>query len=189
MSDSTSTVEAGRAPSVDSIWWVPLAMGIVAIGMGLLLLAHPAEASVWIAALIGIYWFIGGIVKLCSLFVDRTMWGWKLFAGILGVAAGLIVLDAMTKTPLLATIGLASIYVWILGIQGVIYGIIELVQAFKGGGWGVGILGMLSILFGGLLMANAVQASLVLPWVFAIFAIAGGIAAIVMSFKLRKVLA
>ncbi len=189
MSDSTSTVEAGRSPSVDSIWWVPLAMGIVAIGMGLLLLAHPAETSIWIAWLIGVYWFIGGVVKLCTLFIDRTMWGWKLFAGVLGILAGMVVLDAMGSKPLAATIGLASIYVWILGIQGVIYGVIELVQAFKGAGWGTGILGVLSILFGAFLIGNAVQASLVLPWVFAVFAIAGGISAIVMAFKLKKALA
>jgi len=117
------------------------------------------------------------------------MWGWKLFAGVLGILAGMVVLDAMGSKPLVATIGLASIYVWILGIQGVIYGVIELVQAFKGGGWGMGILGTLSILFGAFLIGNAVQASLVLPWVFAIFAIAGGISAIVMAFRLKKAMA
>jgi uncharacterized membrane protein HdeD (DUF308 family) len=184
MADSSTAVSAGRPD--DSIWWAPLVMGIVAIGLGLLLLAHPAETSIWIAWLVGVYWFIGGIVKLCTLFVDRTQWGWKLFGGLLGIFAGLIVLDAMGSTPLAATVGLATIYVFVLGIQGIIYGAVELIMAFKGGGWGVGILGVVSILFGGFLLRNPFPASLALPWVFAIFAIVGGISAIVMAFRLKN---
>ncbi len=184
MAASSTAVSAGRPD--DSMWWAPLVMGIVAIGLGLLLLAHPAETSKWIAWLVGVYWFIGGIVKLCTLFVDRTMWGWKLFAGILGIFAGMVVVDGMANAPLLTTVGLAAIYVWVLGIQGIIYGVVELIMAFKGGGWGVGILGVVSILFGGFLIFNPVVAGLALPWVFAIFAIAGGIAAIVMAFKLKN---
>jgi uncharacterized membrane protein HdeD (DUF308 family) len=168
------------------MWWAPLVMGIVSICLGLLLLSHPAETSIWIAWLVGIYWFIGGIVKLCTLFVDRTQWGWKLFGGIIGILAGLVVLDAMASRPLAGAVGLAAIYVFVLGIQGIIYGVIELIQAFQGAGWGVGILGVVSILFGGLLMTRPVIAGLALPWVFAIFAIVGGIAAIVMAFRLKK---
>lgn len=183
MANGTATADAA---SVEARWWMPLVMGIVAICFGLLLLAHPAETSIWVAWLIGIYWFIGGVMHLFMLFVDRTMWGWKLTIGILGILAGLVVLDAMSANPLLTTIGLASIYVWILGLQGIINGIIQLVMAFKGGGWGIGILGVLSIVFGGFLIANAVRASLVLPWVVAIFAIVGGIAAIFMAFRLKS---
>lgn len=170
----------------DSKWWVPLVMGIVSILFGLLLLSHPAETSVWIAWVIGVYWFIGGVMNLFMLFVDRTQWGWKLVLGILGIFAGLLVLDAMGNRPLLTTLGLASIYVWILGIQGIVYGIIQLIQAFQGGGWGLGALGVLSILFGGLLVANPLTGAVVLPWVFGILAIAGGIAATVVAFQLKK---
>jgi len=175
-----------QAQSADTKWWVPLVMGIVSILFGLLLLSHPAGTSIWIAWLVGIYWLIGGVMNLVSLFVDRTQWGWKLALGVLGIAAGMVVIEAMGENPLLATVGLASIYVWILGIQGVIFGIIQVIQAFQGGGWGVGILGVVSVLFGALLIGNAVVASMALPWVFAIFAIAGGIAAIVLATRLKK---
>ncbi len=177
---------AAPAGSNDTGWWVPLVMGIVAIVFGLLLFTNPAGTSIWIAWLVGIYWFIGGVMNLVSLFVDRTQWGWKLVLGLLGIFAGMVVISAMGKTPLLATVGLAAIYVFVLGIQGIVFGVIQIIQAFQGGGWGVGILGVVSILFGALLMANPVIAGLALPWVFGVFAVVGGIAGIVLAFKAKN---
>ena len=179
-----ATATAGG--SSDTGWWVPLVMGIVALVFGVLLLAHPAETSVWVAWLIGIYWFISGVMNLISLFVDRTQWGWKLVLGILGIFAGMVVLDAMSSTPLAATVGLATIYVWVLGLQGVIFGVIQLIQAFQGAGWGIGILGVISVLFGWFLVVNPLPASLALPFVFGIFAIVGGIAAMVLAFRFKN---
>jgi uncharacterized membrane protein HdeD (DUF308 family) len=172
--------------SDDSGWWVPLVMGIVAIVFGLLLFTNPAGTSIWIAWLVGIYWFIGGVMNLVSLFVDRTQWGWKLVLGLLGIFAGMVVISAMGRTPLLATVGLAAIYVFVLGLQGIVFGVIQIIQAFQGGGWGVGILGVVSILFGALLMANPIIAGLALPWVFGVFAVVGGIAGIVLAFKAKN---
>ena len=51
----------GGADSVSSAWWAPLVMGIVSICFGLLLLAHPAETSIWVAWIVGIWWFISGV--------------------------------------------------------------------------------------------------------------------------------
>ncbi len=183
---SNGTAAAQPVADAGAKWWMPLIMGILAIVIGLLLFTNPAMTSAWIAWFIGIYWLISGVMHLVTLFFDRTLWGWNLFIGILGILAGVLVLEAMVQAPLLTTIGLASIYVWVLGIQGVIFGIMQIFLAFRGGGWGVGILGVLSVALGGLLIANAVQASLVLPWVFGAFAVVGGIAAIFMAFRLKK---
>jgi len=60
-----------------------------------------------------------------------------------------------------------------------------LVEAFQGGGWGPGIMGGLSILFGILLWSNSLAATVMLPWVIAVFMIVGGIFAIIMAFRLR----
>jgi uncharacterized membrane protein HdeD (DUF308 family) len=131
---------------------------------------------------LGIYWLIAGIFKIISIFLDHTMWGWKLLAGILAIIAGIIVLQHPVWSPII----LGATLVIILGIQGVIYGGISIWQAFKGGGWGVGILGAISVFFGIYLLANFQAATLVLPWVLGIFAIAGGAIAIVMAFRQRN---
>jgi len=74
----------------------------------------------------------------------------------------------------------------ILGIQGIIMGIVSLIEAFQGGGWGPGIIGALSIIFGILIMGNTAAATLVLPWVIGAFMVVGGIFAIIMSFRLKS---
>jgi predicted flap endonuclease-1-like 5' DNA nuclease len=63
---------------------------------------------------------------------------------------------------------------------------LQLVDAFRGGGWGVGILGGLSILLGILLIARPVIAGLTLPWVLGGLLIFGGILAFVAAFALRN---
>ena len=130
---------------------------------------------------IGIYWLVAGLFQIVAIFVDSTQWGWKLFSGILGIIAGVIIVQHPLWSPVLLT----SVLVIILGIEGLIIGIINLIQAFQGGGWGVGILGALSILFGIVLLANVLLAAFSVPWVLGILGIVGGIIAIIYSFRLR----
>jgi uncharacterized membrane protein HdeD (DUF308 family) len=79
------------------------------------------------------------------------------------------------------------ILVLLLGIQGLIVGIISLVMAFKGGGWGAGILGAISIVFGLILVLNFANLGTVAAfvWVVAIFALVGGVVQIVQAFRQR----
>jgi uncharacterized membrane protein HdeD (DUF308 family) len=82
---------------------------------------------------------------------------------------------------------LPAIFVLLLGIQGVIVGGISLVLAFKGGGWGAGLLGAVSIVFGIILILNYANLATVLTfiWIVGIFAIAGGLVQIYHAFQQR----
>jgi uncharacterized membrane protein HdeD (DUF308 family) len=75
--------------------------------------------------------------------------------------------------------------VLVLGIQGIIFGVIGIVQAFSGGGWGPGLLGGLSVILGILLLSNVWIAALATPWVVGAFALIGGIAAVVQAFRMK----
>jgi len=162
-------------------WWLVLIEGIALIIIGVLLLSYPGRTLLVIIQILGIYWIISGIFQLIGMFMDHTAWGWKLFAGLLGILAGIVVLSS----PLWSSAIVLATMVIIMGIQGIVYGGIGLYQAFKGGGWGRGILAAISILFGFILLANVMISVAVLPWVLAIFAIVGGIFAIIAAFKLR----
>ncbi len=160
-------------------WWLILIEGIALVILGILLLLKPGMTSLIFIQFLGLYWLIGGIFKIVSIFLDHSMWGWKLVAGILGIIAGIIVINH----PLWSPVVILSTLVILLGIQGILYGGIGIFQAFKGAGWGAGILGALSIFFGIYLLANIGAATLALPWVLGILALVGGIAAIVVAFR------
>lgn len=176
---TTETYMEADVPMIP--WWLVLLEGIAAIIIGALLLTSPGATILILVQFLGIYWFVSGIFKIISIFIDSTMWGWKLFAGILGILAGIIII----QHPLWSTLIVPTTLVIILGIDGIIIGIVSLIQAFRGGGWGVGVLGILSILFGLILVFNPVIGAATLPWVLGIFAIVGGIFAIIMAFRLR----
>jgi uncharacterized membrane protein HdeD (DUF308 family) len=154
--------------------------GIVALIIGILLLIAAGAIRSFPALLIGMFWLIGGILSIVSISVDRSQRGWKLSVGILGIVAGLFAaLYALGVFYFPTTITMLSI-----GILGIVIGVFKLTQAFQGGGWGVGILGVLSILFGIGLVANPLISPLVLPLVLRIYSIGSigsGIAVIVLA--------
>jgi uncharacterized membrane protein HdeD (DUF308 family) len=165
-------------------WWLLLMGGALNIIVGILLLTSPAKtvtAFVWV---LGIYWFVHGIFVLVGMFIDHSAWGWKLFMGLLSMMAGIVVM----RQPIVSAVALPMIFVLMLGIQGLIIGTISLVMAFKGGGWGAGILGVISIFFGLILIGNYASLATVVTfiWVVAGFAIVGGIVQIVQAFGQRN---
>ncbi len=163
-------------------WWAVLIEGIAAVIIGLLLFASPGATMTVLVQILGWYWLITGIMGLVMMFVDTTMWGLKLFGGLLGVFAGILII----QNPLWATILAPTVFVFILGFDGVLIGGVDLIKAFQGAGWGMGILGIMSILIGLYLMFNPFGAAIALPWVLAVLALIGGIAAIAMSFQMKS---
>lgn len=165
-------------------WWAVLIQGIVGVLVGLALLATPAAATVALVQLVGLYWFVAGVFALVRIFLPhrRVGWGWLLLGGALGIIAGLLVL----QHPLWSAIVVPTVVVLYLGAYGIVIGIIHLAEAARGGGWGMGVLGVLSIVLGGLLLLSPAAAALALPWVLGILALAGGILAIAGSFSIRR---
>jgi uncharacterized membrane protein HdeD (DUF308 family) len=162
-------------------WWAILIQGIFSLLIGLLLLISPGVTTFVLIQFLGFYWLISGIFGIVTIFIDSSLWGWKLFAGILGILAGL----AIIQNPLWSTLIVPSILVIILGVEGMIIGVVSLIQAFSGGGWGAGILGALSILFGLLLVANPLIAAGTLVILMGILGLVGGIIAIFYAFRVR----
>ena len=178
MAEATMTAEERMVP-----WWVVLIEGIAAIIIGILLLVRPAITTTVLVQFLGIYWFIVAIIEIERIFTDSSNWGWKLFSGILGILAGLAI---MNLPYVLDAVIVLTTMVWVFGFIGIIIGIIGLIQAFQGAGLGAGILGVLSILFGLLLVGNALKFSFVTPFIFGILALVGGLAALVYAFQMRS---
>jgi uncharacterized membrane protein HdeD (DUF308 family) len=162
-------------------WWIPLIEGIALVIVGILLFTNTAATVVVLVQVLAIYWLISGIMELISLFIDRSAWGLKLLGGIIGIWAGLLILGH----PIGGALALGFALVIILGILALIMGVVNIIQAFRGAGWGIGLLGVINIIFGAILLGNTLVSAALLPWVLGGFAIVGGIAAIVMAFRLK----
>jgi uncharacterized membrane protein HdeD (DUF308 family) len=182
MTTTTHTAETEGIPIPSVPWWLVLLEGIAAVIIGIVLLAAPGITLFALVQITGFFWLIGGIFRIVSIFVDSSSWVWKLLGGIIGILAGLVVL----QHPLWSTLLLPAVYVIILGIQGIILGGASLVMAFRGGGWGTGVLGVLSIVLGVVLLLNPLFIGIaVLPFVLGAFALFGGILAVVAAFMMR----
>jgi uncharacterized membrane protein HdeD (DUF308 family) len=179
------TAEVIALKTKQSPWWLHLISGALNIVIGILLLSTPAKTVVLLVLALGIYWLIHGLVTLVSMFIDHSAWFWKLLIGVISIAAGIIVL----RHPLIGALVIPAIIILFLGIQGLITGVLSLIMAFQGGGFGAAILGVLNIIFGVILVANysnlVAIASLVL--VAGIFAIIGGLLQIARAFTQRNV--
>jgi uncharacterized membrane protein HdeD (DUF308 family) len=176
--DTPAPTQSGAIP-----WWIVLLEGIAAVIVGLFLLTAPGITLLFLVQVTGFFWLIGGVLRIVSIFVDSSLWGWKRVGGIIGLLAGIVVL----QHPLWSTLLVPAIYVIILGIQGIIIGGTNVAMAFAGWGWGAGLLGVLSIVFGIILLLNSVFIGIViLPFVLGAFALLGGIAAIIGAFMLRS---
>jgi LPXTG-motif cell wall-anchored protein len=164
-------------------WWVVLIEGIFALIFGILLITAPGTMSVFLVTVLGFYWLIRGIFSIVEIFIPNTgtHWGWLLFMGILGIVAGMVVL----RNLVVATAAVATFVIIFLAVDGLIMGIVGLIRAFTGGGWGSGILGILTIIIAIFLFSNLLGAVLALPIVLGAFMIVGGIVAIFYSFRVR----
>lgn len=163
-------------------WWIPLIEGIALLIVGVLLLTSPIETTLRLTRVLGLFWFVGGIFEIVSIFIDRSAWGWKLIGGIIGLLAGYYLI----MSPVAGALVLGFTVIVMLGIQALLLGIVHLVQALRGAGWGMGVLGIINIIFGVILLSNTLIGIASLPLIIGVFAIVGGIAAIYMALRLRS---
>ncbi len=163
-------------------WWLLLIQGILALILGAYLLAYPLQTLMVLIVFLGAYWFVSGIFTLVGAATDASHRGMKILLGILGIILGLLIL----AYPYYSTFLVPYVFTIMVGIFALIYGFIALYGAFTGKGWGIGILGILSIIFGLLILANPIASTIAVPFVFGIFGVVFGFAAIVGSFFVRS---
>jgi len=166
-----------------NIWWLALLQGIAAILLGFMLLTNPGATLVALITFLGFYWLITGVLAVVRLFVDRdATWGWSLLIGVIGILAGISVLNH----PMLAAITVPTVLVIIIGVEGLIMGVFELIRGFSGGGAGAFILGIFHVLIGLLLLGRPMAAALAVPFVFGVILLIEGVGLLIWAFRARR---
>ncbi len=165
-------------------WWMLAVRGVVAILFGILTFISPGLSLYALVVLFGAWAFADGVFNLV-LAVRRTEgqpWGALILEGIVSILAGVLTFfwPGITALALL----------FIIGAWSILTGIAELVAAIRlrkhiRGEWLLGLVGILSIVFGLLLFAFPGAGALaVVLWIGA-YAIVFGALLVGLAFRLR----
>ena len=166
-------------------WWMFLLKGLAGVVFGLIAFAWPRITLVTLVLLCGAYIGVVGVLELIAAIRGGTMaprW-WLAVAGLAAIAA-----SAMTFLPPGIT---ALLLIYIIGVWALVHGIFEIIGAIQvrkiiTNEWGLILSGLLSALFGIVVLLRPGAGAVGLVWVIGAYALAVGILLIGLSFRLRK---
>jgi uncharacterized membrane protein HdeD (DUF308 family) len=162
-------------------WWAPL-RGLVAVLFGLLTFVLPGITLVTLVLLFGAYALADGIFNVIAFFrVASHQWA-LLIEGVIGIIAGILTFawPAITAIVLLYVIAFWAIFT---GVFEIIAGI-RLRKAITNE-WLLLVMGVLSLLFGVLILfAPVVGALAIVLWIGA-YALVFGVFLLALAFRLR----
>ena len=166
-------------------WGSLLLRGICAVIFGLLILDWPGILIIFLVYLFGASALVGGVLALFTCLSSGIEKGHRwllLLQGALGVTVGIYVfcLPEITAVALILLIA-----IWAL-----ISGVFEIAAAagLPSGTAGRGLLGLsgvISIIFGLLVLGHPMAGIIAIIWLIGIYALIGGLMLIVLSFVLR----
>jgi uncharacterized membrane protein HdeD (DUF308 family) len=165
--------------------WIAL-RGVAAVIFGVLAFAWPGATLFVLVLFWGAYVLAEGIFALIAAFRVRDqgkpMWTFVAI-GILGIAAGIVTFLWPGITALTLIIFIA-VWAFFMGIFQIIAAI-RLRKEIEHE-WLLGLSGVLSVIFGAVMMARPVEGLVAVVWVIAAYSIVFGILLIVLAFRLKN---
>ena len=173
-------------PLLSRNWWALALRGLAAILFGILAFAWPGITLFVLVIFFGAYLLVDGIFAIVAAVRaagEEARWWLLLIEGILGVVAGLVAFfwPGLTALALL----------YLIAAWAIVTGIMEIVAAIRlrrelVGEWALILSGVLSFIFGVLLVVIPARAGLLsLTWLIGIYAIAFGVIMLVLAFRVR----
>jgi uncharacterized membrane protein HdeD (DUF308 family) len=167
-------------------WWTFLVRGIAAVVFGALALALPLSTLVVLVAFYGAYAFVDGVFALVGAMraaKEHERWGWLALEGVAGIAAAAVTLFYPAITALVLLL--------IIAFWAIVTGVLEIATAVRfgkilHGEWALWLGGILSILFGALLVAQPASGALAVVWLIGIYAVIFGLTNTIVAFRLRS---
>jgi uncharacterized membrane protein HdeD (DUF308 family) len=172
-------------PALARNWWLILLRGICAILFGVLTFIWPGVTLLTLVLLYGAYAFVDGVLAVwAALVVGKTdaRW-WLLVIGLLGIAVGLVTVLMPGITALILLLFIAA-WAIVIGVMQII-GAIRLRKEIDNE-WMLIASGVLSVLFGVILVVQPGAGALGLLFVIGIYAVIYGVMLVSLALRLRK---
>lgn len=189
MSVSSATTSITPRPMLHALakaWWLVLLRGILSIVFGVLAFVWPGLTLVTLVLLYGAFALVDGVLSLIAAFTGRAKaiptW-WLVLAGIAGIAAGVVTFLWPGIT--------AIVLVMFIGAWAIVHGVFEIIGAIQlrkeiDNEWWLILGGILSVIFGLIVLLAPGAGALGLIWAIAAYSIAFGITWVMLAFRLRK---
>jgi uncharacterized membrane protein HdeD (DUF308 family) len=166
-------------------WWLILLRGIAAIIFGVLAFIWPGITLLTMALFWGAFMLIDGILALGHAIMGGNVgsrW-WLALVGVAGIAAGAVTFASPGVAIVVLLLFIAS---W-----AIVLGVLEIIGAIRlrkeiDNEWTLILSGVLSILFGAVLVIAPAVGILALVWVIGAYAILFGVLLVMLAFKLKK---
>jgi uncharacterized membrane protein HdeD (DUF308 family) len=166
-------------------WWAIVLRGVFAVLFGLGAFLWPGITLVVLVALYGAYLFADGILAVAWALMGRRAgaFPWGVFlAGLASIIAGVLTFLMPGLTAL--------VLLYLIAAWAIVRGIFEIIAAFHlrrelTNEWLLALNGVLSVLFGILLIAAPGAGALTVLWIIGTFAIIVGVVMIMLGFRLK----
>lgn len=166
-------------------WWLVVLRGVFAILFGVLAFIWPGITIGALVILFGAYALVDGVSSVITAIMHRQendRWWVVLLEGIAGIVFGVL---TFLWPAITAVVLLVFIAVW-----AILTGILEVVAAIRlrkeiEGEWALGLAGVLSLIFGIIMLLRPGAGALALIWVIGSYAILFGVLLIYLGFRLR----
>lgn len=165
-------------------WWAVALRGAVAILFGLVALFVPGAVLLTLALLFAAYLLVDGILGMVAAALaasHHARWGLLLFEALVNVAVGAVA----AVFPAAAVAG----FVLLIGAWALITGVLVIGASMRlhvsHGRWWLAFAGIVSVVWGGLLLMAPFMGAVVLTWWLGAYAIVFGIMLLVLGFRLR----
>ena len=166
-------------------WWAIVLRGVFAVLFGLGAFFWPGITLAVLVLLYGAYLFADGIMAVVWAVMGRRAgpFPWGVFlAGLVSIVGGLVTFFMPGLTAL--------VLLYLIAAWAIVRGIFEIVAAFHlrrelTNEWLLALNGVLSVLFGILLIAAPGAGALAVLWMIGTFAVIVGIVMIVLGFRLK----
>ena len=163
-------------------WWLFLLWGILTLLIGLSFLLMPGITMELFITFLGAYWLVGGLFMIASLFIDRTYMAMKILLAVINIIAGILILSY----PFYSTLFVLSFLIIFLGFWACFIGVVHLYHGFTAKDRGNAVLGVVSLIFGILLLAKPFLVVEILPFIAGGFCIVFGLTLLYIAFVGKK---
>ncbi|HEY3847301.1 MAG TPA: HdeD family acid-resistance protein [Acetobacteraceae bacterium] len=182
--DSFMTPSGPKSTLLARNWWAIALRGLAAVVFGLIALFVPGAVMLTLAVLFAAYLVVDGVLGIIAAVraaSHHERWVLLLFEGVVNIVVGVIA----ALFPAAAVLG----FVLLVAAWALITGVLMLVAAFRlhvsHGRWWLAFAGIVSVIWGVLLVIAPLMGAVVLTWWLGAYAVIFGVMLLVVGFRLR----